>query len=142
MDKVFIDTDVVIDLYIARQPHHDVALRLFTHLKGKKVPTYTSPVVIANVHYILSKTEGAKFAVDRIRKLRRLLKVAPLTESAVDAAAASPGKDFEDSLQLHCALENGIATLITRNTRDYPKDRIRVTEPLQYLSASTLVNRS
>jgi len=142
MNRVFLDTDVIIDFYVARQPHHDVALRLFTHLKTSKVPTFTSAVVISNAYYVLAKTEGRKFALERMRKLRRLLSVAPLSEGAVDAALAAPGKDFEDSLQIQCAMENGIGTLITRNTRDFPKDRIKVTEPLQYLSAATLLNRS
>ncbi len=142
MNRVFLDTDVIIDLYVARQPHHDVALRLFTHLKTAKVPTFTSGVVVSNAYYVLAKTQGRKFALERMRRLRGLVSVVPLTEGAVDAALSSPGKDLEDSLQLHCALENGIGTLITRNTRDYPKDRIKVTEPLQYLSAAALLNQS
>jgi hypothetical protein len=65
--------------------------------------------------------------------LRRLVGVAAVDETAVDAALAAPGKDFEDSLQYQCALRNDIPTLITRNTSDFPRDRITVLNPTDYL---------
>jgi len=142
MNSVFLDTDVVLDLYIRREPHHDVALRLFTYLKKSKVPCFTSAVVIANTYYILSKIESPKYAIDRIRKLRKLVSVATLSEGMVDSALSAPHKDFEDSIQLHCAVQNGINTLITRNTKDYPKEQVKITDPLQYLSAAALLERS
>ncbi len=133
--SVFIDTDVLLDLYIQRQPHHDIALRLFTRLKRDKTHCYTSGVVIANIYYILAKLMSRQYAMDKIRKLRRLVSVAPLDEAMIDAAVSSSLRDFEDSIQLHCAIANRIKTLITRNTADYPKGRIRIADPGQYLSA-------
>jgi predicted nucleic acid-binding protein len=138
MTSVFLDTDVVLDFYIERQPHHDVALRLFTRLKQTKTKCYTSAVVIANAYYILSKLESREYAVDRIRKLRKLVDVAPLDASIIDAAITSPYKDFEDSVQFHCAIQNKVETFITRNVRHYPKERLRVADPSQFLSATKL----
>ena len=93
---------------------------------------------MANVYYILAKIANRQFAMDKIRRLRKLVAIAPINESTVDAALSSPYKDFEDSIQFHCAVQNGMNTLITRNTRDYPKEQLRVTDPLQYLSVTKL----
>jgi len=133
MDKVFIDADVLLDLYVLREPHHDNALRLFSLLKQSRTPCYTSPVVVANVSYILAKLQNRQYAVEKLRRMRKLVSIAPINESTVDAALSLPYKDFEDSIQFHCAVQNAIGTLITRNTRDYPGGQLRVVDPAQYL---------
>jgi predicted nucleic acid-binding protein len=142
MNRVFLDADVVLDFYVQRQPHHNLALRLFTQLKRSKTDCYTSALVVANVYYILAKVESRQYAIDKVRRLRKLVAIAPINESTVDAALSAPYKDFEDSIQFHCAIQNGINTLITRNIRDYPKGRLLVTDPIQYLSASILGEKS
>jgi predicted nucleic acid-binding protein len=111
-----------------------MALRLLTALKRNKIRRYTSTVVVANIYYLLSRMKNRQFALEKIRKLRELVSIAPLTEGMIDAAVASPHKDFEDSIQLHCAVTNGIKVLITRNAGDYPKGRIRLADPGQYLA--------
>lgn len=136
MDRVFIDADVVLDLYILREPHHDNALRLFSELKRSRTPCCTSPVVVANVYYILAKLQNRQYAVERLRRLRKLLSIVPVDQAVVDAALSLPHKDFEDSFQFHCAVQNKIGTLITRNTKDYPSVQLRVVDPVQYLSAN------
>jgi predicted nucleic acid-binding protein len=77
-----------------------------------------------------------------MRKFRKLVAIAPLNESIIDAALSFPYKDFEDSIQFQCAMQNGIKTLITRNSKDYPKDQLRVADPGQYLSANILNKKS
>jgi predicted nucleic acid-binding protein len=142
MTKVFLDADVVLDFYVERQPHHNIALRLFSELKQSKVRCYTSVLVVANVYYVLSKIEGKQYAIDKMRRLRKLVAIASMDESIIDDALASPYKDFEDSIQFHCAVRNGIKTLITRNAKDYPKGRLLIAEPIQYLNAAALEKES
>ena len=142
MNSVFLDTDVVLDFYVQREPHHAAALRLFTHFKRAKIRCYTSAVVIANAYYMLAKIENSRYALDKMRRFRKLVSIALLNESIIDAALSFPYKDFEDSIQFQCAMQNGIRTLITRNSKDYPKDQLRVADPGQYLSANILNKKS
>lgn len=141
MDSVFLDTDVILDLYIDRPPFHDVALNLFTLLKRSKTKCFTSALVIANTYYILSKAENRQYALDKIRTLRKLVSIVSVDEATIDAAVTLPHKDFEDSIQLDRALQHNIKVFITRNAAHYPKDRIRVADPGQYLSASRLAQK-
>jgi len=136
MTSVFLDADVILDFYVQREPHHQLALRLFTHLKRAKTRCYTSAVIIANIYYMLARIENGRYAPEKIRRLRNFVAIAPLNEATIDAALSSPYKDFEDSIQLHCAMQNGIEVLITRNVRDYPKAHLHVVDPGQYLSAT------
>jgi predicted nucleic acid-binding protein len=138
MNSVFLDSDIVLDFYVRREPHHETALRLFTHLRRSKTRCFTSAVVMANAYYMLNKIENTRYALEKMRKLRKFVSIAPLNESIIDAALSYPFKDFEDSIQFQCALHNGIATIITRNSKDYPKDQLKVADPGQYLSAAVL----
>jgi predicted nucleic acid-binding protein len=136
MTSVFLDADVIMDFYVQREPHHQLALRLFSHLKRAKTRCYTSAVIISNIYYLLARIENSRYALEKIRSLRKFVSIAPIDEATIDAALSSPYKDFEDSIQLHCAMRNGIKVLITRNVRDYPKAHLLVVDPGQYLSAT------
>jgi predicted nucleic acid-binding protein len=135
MSKIFLDSDVLLDLFIEREPHHTIAQRLLTALKRKGLKCYTSPIVLANVNYILAKAKGRTYSIGKLRSLRAILNVLQIDERMVDAAVAAPQIDFEDILQLQCALANRVDTLITRNVRHYPKTRIQIVDPMQYLSS-------
>ena len=137
MHSAFLDTDVILDLFIRREPHHGYALRLFSRLRRSSTKCVTSPVVIANVYYLLAKIRSKRYALQRMGKLRTLVEVATLDQSTVDAAVASPYRDFEDSLQYQCAIRNDIGTLITRNVRDFPKDRLMIVTPRDYLDMAS-----
>ncbi len=135
MTKVFLDTDVLLDVFLEREPHHSVALRLLTDLRRSGTSCFTSAVVLANMNYILAKAKGREYSVNKLRSLRRMVGIALIDETIVDAALAAPNRDFEDSLQLHSANGSGIETLITRNAKHYPKGLIRVTSPVEYMGS-------
>lgn len=141
MNSVFVDTDVILDLFARREPHHRDALRLFSHLKRSKTRSFTSPIVIANVYYLLSRMKDKGYALDRIKRLRRLVSVISVDESTIDSALERPHKDFEDSIQYHCALSNGIKTLITRNTKDFLKAEVSIASPAEYLNRMSMEKR-
>ena len=89
--------------------------------------------MLANTYYILAKLKTAKYAKEKIRKLRNIVGIASVSEATIDAALQSSQKDFEDSIQYHCALENKIKFLVTRNTRDYPKEKLHILLPAEYM---------
>ena len=97
---------------------------------------YTSPVVLANTYYLLAKIKNKKYATEKIRKLRKIIGIAKIDEKIMDNAIQTPHKDFEDSIQYYCALGNGIQFLITRNIGDFPKDKLNVVHPIEYMKIS------
>ena len=135
MSRVFLDADVILDLFIQREPFHLQAVRLFSVLKKSKTPSFTSPVVVANVHYLLARIRNRRYALEKVRQLRKLVSIAPVTEEIVDAALGAPQKDFEDSIQYECAVANRMSVIVTRNVKDFPKGAMRIAEPLEYLSS-------
>lgn len=135
MNSLLIDSDVVLDLFIKREPHHGVALRFFSYIKKAKQASFFSSIALSNAYYILAKIKGAKYALDKMRKLRKLVSIALVDQGVIDAALSSPHRDFEDSIQAQCAIRNDIRTLVTRNGRDYQKDYLNIVNPHEYLIA-------
>ncbi len=135
MNRPFIDTDIVLDLLLARAPHFNAAARLFSLIESGKVRGHVSALTFANLHYVLRRVLSGPEAIRHLRKLRLLLQVAPLTDRVVDQALASEFKDFEDALQHYTVADNGLDCLITRNKRDFKHSVLPLYTAEEYLSA-------
>lgn len=133
--KVFIDSDIILDLLCKREPFYAFAAELFTLGDKGKIELVTTSLVIANVFYILRKAFGIEKAKELLRKLRIITGVIPVNEKAVDLALNSKFSDFEDGLQYFTARENDIRILITRNIKDYKEKDLIIQTPEQYLKS-------
>ena len=134
--RILVDSDAVLDLFLDREPHHAVALRFFSHLQRNQqtIEAYVSPVAVANVEYLLSKANTQTYAINKIRGLRNFLSVAAMDQKVVDQAISNPHRDFEDSLQYHCALARGLGWIVTRNGRDFLNEGIEVVTPEEFMA--------
>jgi predicted nucleic acid-binding protein len=133
--KIFIDSDVILDLLCKREPHYNFAAEVFTLGDYKKIDIVTTSVVYANVFYILRKVSGVDKAKEYLRKLRIMVGIITVDEKIVDLALNSIFSDFEDGLQYFTARENGIRILLTRNIKDYKEKDIVVQTPLEFIKA-------
>jgi len=133
--KIFIDSDIILDLLCKRVPHYEYAAEVFTLGDYRKIELVTTSVVYANVFYLLRKILGIEKAKEYLRKLRIMVGVIPVDEKIVDLALNSKFSDFEDGLQYFTARENGITILLTRNIRDYKEDDIVVQTPEEFIKA-------
>jgi predicted nucleic acid-binding protein len=134
MKKLFIDSDVVLDLLLARPPHDKPAQLLFSLIEQGACKGVTTALVMANVHYLLRREISSRQALEALKKLNLLLDIIELDARAVDRALASFFKDFEDGLQYFAAFANHVDFIITRNTRDFGKSVIPVCTPSEFLA--------
>ncbi len=126
MKNIFIDSEVIPDLLSKREPHYQYAAQLFTLVDRQKVSAYTSPVVFANLHYLLSKMSSKDAALNNLRKLKTFVTVSPTDDRVIGQSLNSEFDDFGDAIQYFTAINNGIKQIIKRNTRDYRKSKISV----------------
>lgn len=135
MEKVFVDTDIVLDLLSAREPHYIYAAELFSLSDEESVKLFVSALTFANVHYILSKQLSATKSRKLILKFKTLVHVLPVNDKIIELALASDFSDFEDAIQYNTAIDNGITVILTRNLRDFKKSDIAVLTSQQYLES-------
>lgn len=136
MEKVFVDTDIVLDLLTAREPHYEHAAELFSLADENSIKLYVSSLTFANVNCILSRQLSSGQARKMLLKFKTLINVLSVNDKIIELALASDFKDFEDAIQYNTAIENGITTLLTRNLKDFKKAEIAILTAHQFLKSN------
>lgn len=133
MEKVFVNTDIILDLLSNREAFYIHSANLFSAADKGEIEIYVSSLSFANLNYILSNQFAAEQAKKKLLKFKTLVKVLPVTDKVVDLALSSDFKDFEDGIQYFTATENNIKILLTRNLRDFKTAEIPVMTAEQFL---------
>ncbi|NOX18096.1 MAG: PIN domain-containing protein [Chlorobi bacterium] len=131
--KIFIDSDIILDLFAKREPHFIHSSKLFTLIDKGEVAAFTSPLIFANLHYLLKKFSSNAVAMKNLRKLKTLIKILPINEKVIEQSLNSDFSDFEDAIQYFTAVNNGVRLLVTRNKRDFKKSKIPVLTAEEFL---------
>ena len=135
MSKVFIDTDVILDFMIAREPFDMDAARIFTLSEKKQIAICTTGLVFSNAYYILRKLGSHQRVMDKLSQLSKLIEIIALSKVAVLKALDSKFGYFEDALQHYAALSENVKIIVTRNVKDFKNSELAVLTPDQFLKS-------
>lgn len=128
--NVFVDTDVIIDFLIDRQPHSGDSSQIFELAENQAIEIFTSALCLNNVHYIIRKVIGEKKAREVLTELLEMIEVQDVSKNDIIRALKSDLKDFEDAIQHSVAINvQSIKAIITRNTKDFRTSEIAVFSP-------------
>ena len=133
MDKVFIDTDIALDLLAKREPHYTSAAALFSLADKGKLTIYISSLSFSNLNYLLSRQYNSAERRRILNNFKVLVRVLAVDDKIIELALSSKFRDFEDGIQYYTAIENGINNLLTRNIKDYKEAKIAVLTAESYL---------
>jgi predicted nucleic acid-binding protein len=131
--KIFIESDIILDLFLSREPFLKHAQELLNLYDEKKFELYTSALIINNVYYFVRKEKNSAVAKRAISILVEMIKILAIGGEAVKFAVNSELKDFEDALQVYTATQNNCNAIITRNIKDYKQATIPVLTAEQFL---------
>jgi len=131
--KVYLDSDVILDYLAERQPHDATAVKIINLIENKQIQGFISSLIVWNLYYLLSKNVGATQARSILQKFRKLVHILPVTEETIDSALSSNMRDFEDSVQYFAFKKGKIDIFISRNTKDYPKNSAVIMTPNEFL---------
>ena len=133
MEKIFIDSDIILDLLAKREPFYSYAAELFSLVEKGKILVYVSPLIFSNLYYIIRKLQSKEEALKSLKKLKLLVNILTIDEKLIELALISDFDDFEDAIQYYTAIENDIRFLITRNKKDYKTHAITIYTAEEYL---------
>lgn len=133
MQKVFLDTNMVLDFLGEREGFYDAVAKVLTLADKKKIKVFTSPTSIGNTFYVLAKYENAKVALEKIRKFKLLCSISVMDEEVVEKAINSDFKDFEDAMQYYSAISANCDLILTRNEKDFKNSMIPIMNAESYL---------
>ncbi|HEX7561482.1 MAG TPA: PIN domain-containing protein [Candidatus Humimicrobiaceae bacterium] len=132
--KIFLDTNVILDVLIKREPFYIDSSKVLTLVNEKIVSGYISAITINNIYYILRKLKDKETAKNFITEILESFEIISLTKDILSQANKISINDYEDGIQFFSALDCGCDFLITRNDKDYPKLGIKIITPIEFIS--------
>ena len=126
MRKIFLDTNIILDLLASRIPFYTEAAELFSLADKKKLILSISSLCLADTYYILSRQNPEMEVRKILRKFKVLVNVLALDDKITDLALNSEFRDFEDAIQYYTAIENEQELIITRNQSDFKDSKIPI----------------
>ncbi|MBI2192676.1 MAG: PIN domain-containing protein [Planctomycetes bacterium] len=132
--KVFIDTNVLLDVLAERKDFYTDAMRVWTLAEAGRIDAHVSAISFSNCYYIVHKHAGRRSAEKALRLLRDVFKPAALTAQILNQAIDAGFADFEDAVQFHSAVHAQSECIITRNPDHFPRTPLSVLSPAEFLA--------
>jgi predicted nucleic acid-binding protein len=132
--KILIDTNVVLDLLLGREPFVETAILLFDQIEQGNLEGYIAATTITNIFYIIRKTEGREVALAAIHRLLIGLQFCAVDRQTIETALSLGLKDFEDSIQLACATLSHLDAIVTRDQKDFIGSNLPIYSPTEFLN--------
>ena len=130
---VLIDTNVIIDYLITREPFYKAASAIIIKCAQKEITGYLAFHSIPNLWYILRKVPENKRRKWIIDICSFLQVIGASHAEVVRAIKMENFKDFEDCLQDRCASNVGAKYIITRNVLDFLNSEVQAISPEDFL---------
>jgi len=134
MERLFLDTNIVLDLLGEREPFYQSAAKIATLADKGEILIYVSSLTYSTVFYLLSRYESNEAVKEKIRKFKVIAKTSDLTDKIINKGLSSKFNDFEDSLQYYCAVNSECNIIITRNGKDFRESDLPILTPDEYLN--------
>jgi predicted nucleic acid-binding protein len=132
--RVLLDTNVIIDLLLDREPFSLAAGRLVAQVARAKLDGVLCATTVTTIHYLAARVLGAERAVAEIQKLLSLFNVAAVNRAVLEGALRARFEDFEDGVLHEAAVRCGAQAIVTRDLRHLKRSTIPVYSPDQLLA--------
>jgi predicted nucleic acid-binding protein len=130
MKKIFVDTNILVDLLADRKPFSKYAVEVFNASENKKVKLFVSSHSIATTYYLLKKFKDDSSLRKTLLGIMEYMTIIPVDTEVLTKGLRSKQKDFEDSIQIYCASTiEKIDCIVTRNIKDFKGSEILVLTP-------------
>ncbi|NLE11827.1 MAG: PIN domain-containing protein [Actinobacteria bacterium] len=133
--KVLLDTNVVLDQLLAREPHVGPAEQVMSLVDTGRLEGLVCSTTVTTIHYLAFKAVGAVAAREYLRTLLAIFDVACVDRDALRNALDSGFADFEDAVLHEAALGSGAAAIVTRDTKGFAASELPVFSPVELLAA-------
>ena len=132
--KIFLDSDVIIDFLTGRSFYLQEIKVIMDKGIRKELELYTSSLIIANIHYFISKISNPSNATKKIDMITQFVNILNVGENEILGAIKSRFKDFEDSIQNECAINADLRIIVTRNAKDFKLSTLSILTPGEFIA--------
>lgn len=131
--KVMPDTNVILDVWLAREPYWRDAANLLASVERKEIEGVVCPTTVTTLHYLGKKVLGESRTRGLILSLLKIFRIGEISSQEFERALKSKIADFEDAVIEAVSVGCGVDVIATRNTKDFKRSMIPAKEPNQIL---------
>ncbi len=137
--RVLLDTNVILDVWLAREPFWRDSALLIGKVEKKELEGVIAPHTITTLHYLGKKVLGEVRTRELLDLLLTICKVGNTSAETFRVALESEISDFEDAVIVAVSIASKVECIATRNTKDFKKSKVRAFEPIQILNGEQKV---
>ena len=132
--KIFLDTNILMDVLLARQPFCLHSALLLELCADGRLDGYISTITFPTLAYILRKGHTPEYVRQKLHVLTDIVKPVDFTAGLLKQAITLPFNDLEDAIQYVCAMSCNVEAIITRNIKDFADSGIPAFAPENFLA--------
>ncbi|MFP4100450.1 PIN domain-containing protein [Coleofasciculus sp.] len=132
--RVLIDTNVILDYLLEREPFLQDAELLFQAIGSEQVIGYVTATTLTDIFYIARRqTQSVEQARQVVSITLAVMEICPVDRAVLEVALTSGIRDFEDAVQAACAIAQNLDAIVTRDTEDFSNATVPVLSVSQLL---------
>ncbi|MES2709684.1 MAG: PIN domain-containing protein [Verrucomicrobiota bacterium] len=131
---VTVDINVVLDVFLVRQPHFPASEAVLDLVSRHLVTGIFPSHGVSTFYYLLKRGRTHQDVLKDVDVLLADFTIGPLNGSAWRAARTLNFSDLEDAAVAQTAVESQSDWLITRNTSDFRNSPVPAITPTEFLS--------
>ncbi len=132
--KILIDTNIILDVLLAREPFLEPAKKLIRLMDAGVHHGYITANSITDIVYVARKTRSMEEIRRIVLDLLDRVAVIGIDREDIVAAFELAFTDFEDALQSACSEREQIDLIVTRNKKDFSKSKVAVEDISDFIA--------
>lgn len=132
--KALLDTNIVLDFLLQREPFFQDAEQLFEAIADGHVVGYVTATTLTDIFYISRKhTRSIERARQAVSETLTAMEICPIDRDVLEAALNSNVADFEDAIQIFSAVAQRLGAIVTRDTHGFANSPVPVSSVQELL---------
>jgi predicted nucleic acid-binding protein len=131
--RILLDTNVVLDAMLLRQPWAAEAAEILRAADEKRIECHLTASAVTDVFYLASRVVGRSEARRIVRFCLEKMSIVGVDSAVIESAFMIPIDDLEDALQVACAARSGLDAIVTRDERGFFGSPVPVHSPAGFL---------
>jgi predicted nucleic acid-binding protein len=136
--KILLDTNVVLDLLLAREAFVEEAKEIFILLENHSLQGYICTTTVTTLHYLIEREKSKQEANEIIENLLKLFSVTEVNKEVLLLACHQNGADYEDAVIYSSCEKEQIDHIITRDKRGFKNAQTSILAPREFLALYAL----
>lgn len=132
--RILLDTNIVLDLFLDREPFSEDAAKIFSKIESGEIKGYLCTTTVNTISYFLQKSLSPQVFQNTLKDILSMFEIAEVNKRILMTAQSSVFNDYEDAVIHESARKIKAEAIITRNKKDFANSKIAIYNSKEFLS--------